>query len=488
MEHHNEINKKSKFIFNKGFLKKLAISTVAFTSLLIGSAMAENQISTVYHVYINDQIMGTVDNDQIINNIIDEKISSLEEKYKDIELVAEDIILIPEQVFRLNVNNNETVQNVKENLKIVAEAASISIDGETVAYLDSEEDANEVIKKYKLQYVSEEELKEVEDREAAINAGGGSTNIPYPELEEGQSRILDVTMTEKVSISVENVNPEQILSTDDTLTLLKKGTLEEKKYKVQEGDVLGSIAMDHDLTTKDLLELNPKISEDELLQIDQELTVTKLVPLLTVNVMIEQLKEEEIPYGHEVKEDSSMYKGDQKVTREGKEGQKLVGYEISRVNGQTVKKEKISEDIISEPVDKITVKGTKVVPSRGTGQLVWPTVGGYISSHVGYRWGSMHKGIDIARPSDRTIKAADNGTVVSAGYDGGYGNKIVINHNNGLKTVYAHLASISVSVGQTVSQGQKIGVMGATGHSTGVHLHFEVYHNGELKNPVEYLP
>lgn len=100
----------------------------------------------------------------------------------------------------------------------------------------------------------------------------------------------------------------------------------------------------------------------------------------------------------------------------------------------------------------------------------------------------MHKGIDIARPSDRTIKAADNGTVVSAGNDGGgYGNKIVIDHNNGFRTVYAHLDSISVSVGQTVSKGSKIGIMGSTGDSTGVHLHFEVYKNGKMQNPLKYI-
>ena len=119
--------------------------------------------------------------------------------------------------------------------------------------------------------------------------------------------------------------------------------------------------------------------------------------------------------------------------------------------------------------------------------MAWPTVGGYISSHQGYRWGRFHKGIDIARPSNRTIKAADNGTVTFAGWDGAYGNKVVINHNNGMRTVYAHLASINVSVGQTVEKGRKIGVMGSTGNSTGVHLHFEVYKNGSLKNPLNYL-
>src|SRR5690606_16201484 len=169
------------------------------------------------------------------------------------------------------------------------------------------------------------------------------------------------------------------------------------------------------------------------------------------------------------------------------DGKKVVQYAIEIRNGNVVKRDVLEEEVTKEPVNKVIVKGTKVVPSRGTGNLAWPTVGGYISSNVGYRWGSYHKGIDIARPSNRSILAADNGTVVSAGYSGGFGNKIEINHNNGMKTIYAHLSSINVSVGQTVQRGQQIGIMGSTGNSTGVHLHFEVYKNGALQNPLNYL-
>ena len=143
--------------------------------------------------------------------------------------------------------------------------------------------------------------------------------------------------------------------------------------------------------------------------------------------------------------------------------------------------------ILEQPVNHIVIKGTKVIPSRGEGSFAWPTVGGYISSKQGPRWGKMHKGIDIARPSNRTIKAADNGVVVSAGWGGGYGNKIVIDHQNGFRTLYGHMSSLKVKVGQTVSKGSAIGIMGATGDATGVHLHFEVYKNGSLVNPLSYL-
>ena len=106
---------------------------------------------------------------------------------------------------------------------------------------------------------------------------------------------------------------------------------------------------------------------------------------------------------------------------------------------------------------------------------------------MGPRWGRNHDGIDIARPSNRTIKASDNGRVTFTGWDGTYGQKVVINHSNGYETVYAHLASITVSVGDVVEQGQQIGVMGSTGRSTGVHLHFEVRNNGSLVNPMSVL-
>jgi murein DD-endopeptidase MepM/ murein hydrolase activator NlpD len=103
------------------------------------------------------------------------------------------------------------------------------------------------------------------------------------------------------------------------------------------------------------------------------------------------------------------------------------------------------------------------------------------------RWGKMHKGIDIARPSNKTIKAADNGVVVFAGWSNGYGNKIIIDHQNGFQTLYGHMSSLNAKVGQTVSKGTAIGIMGATGDATGVHLHFEVYKNGSLVNPLDYI-
>jgi murein DD-endopeptidase MepM/ murein hydrolase activator NlpD len=119
----------------------------------------------------------------------------------------------------------------------------------------------------------------------------------------------------------------------------------------------------------------------------------------------------------------------------------------------------------------------------------WPAAG-KLTSRFGRRWGRMHKGIDIAGPSGTPIHAAADGIVVSAGWSsGGYGNLVEIKHADGTTTRYGHNSRLSVSVGQTIHQGQQVAEMGSTGHSTGSHLHFEIRPGGaDAVNPIAHLP
>ncbi|HEY7003590.1 MAG TPA: peptidoglycan DD-metalloendopeptidase family protein [Gaiellaceae bacterium] len=117
--------------------------------------------------------------------------------------------------------------------------------------------------------------------------------------------------------------------------------------------------------------------------------------------------------------------------------------------------------------------------------LIWP-VSGPITSGFGPRWGSFHEGIDIGAACGTPIHAAAAGTVIYSGWMDGYGNFVVIDHGNGLATAYGHQSAIYVS-GGSVSQGQVIGAVGSTGHSTGCHLHFEVRVNGNPVDPLGYL-
>ena len=118
--------------------------------------------------------------------------------------------------------------------------------------------------------------------------------------------------------------------------------------------------------------------------------------------------------------------------------------------------------------------------------LIWPC-DGVVVSGFGMRWGRMHEGIDIGCAYGTPNRAAASGTVIYAGWLGGYGNLVVVDHGNGLSTAYAHASSILVSVGQSVSQGQTVSLVGSTGHSTGPHLHFEVRVNGVAVDPLPYL-
>jgi murein DD-endopeptidase MepM/ murein hydrolase activator NlpD len=481
----NKGNKSSKFA-KKQSLKTAVMTAFAASALIFSSVSASAagsvKLTTVYHVYNNQQYIGTVSNKEVVEKIVEEKAAQFQESTKDLNLeFGSDIEYIEEQVFHSTANDTKTIQNLESSIQLQAEASSIVIDGQPVAFVENQETAENVIERLKLEFVTQEQLDEVVARKSAPAA-------ELPPLQENETRILDVRVSKDVSFDSENVTPDKIMSADEAVTFLKKGTLEEKKYVAQSGDVLGTIANNHGLTLADFIALNPGLTEDSVVNIGQEVNVTALKPYLEITVEKEENRKEAIAFENQVVEDGNMPKGETKVQQEGKDGERTVNYRISTQNGVTVSNVVTSEAVLAEPVPHILVKGTKVIPSRGTGNLAWPTVGGYISSQQGQRWGKAHKGIDIARPSNRTIKAADNGKVVSAGNGGdGYGNKIVIDHENGLRTVYAHLDSIGVSVGQTVSQGSAIGVMGSTGNSTGVHLHFEVYKNGALQNPLNYV-
>ncbi len=117
---------------------------------------------------------------------------------------------------------------------------------------------------------------------------------------------------------------------------------------------------------------------------------------------------------------------------------------------------------------------------------VWP-VHGVLTSGFGWRWGRMHEGIDIAVSNGTPVVAAAAGTVIVAGWMGGYGNLVVVDHGGGVSTAYGHNTSVAVGVGQQVAQGQLIAYSGNTGHSTGPHVHFEVRINGAAVDPLGYL-
>ncbi|GAC1409656.1 MAG: hypothetical protein NVSMB57_02490 [Actinomycetota bacterium] len=137
----------------------------------------------------------------------------------------------------------------------------------------------------------------------------------------------------------------------------------------------------------------------------------------------------------------------------------------------------------------INSRGSVSIGAVSIRGLQWPTISHSINSPYGPRWGGFHTGIDLHCSSyGDPIYAAKAGRVIAAQWGGGYGNMIIIDHGNGVSTLYAHQSKMYVSDGAQVTRGQHIGGCGSTGHSTGKHLHFEVRINGRHRNPLPYLP
>jgi murein DD-endopeptidase MepM/ murein hydrolase activator NlpD len=157
---------------------------------------------------------------------------------------------------------------------------------------------------------------------------------------------------------------------------------------------------------------------------------------------------------------------------------------IAEANALAAEDARIRAQLAAAQTARASSGSTDTTPSAHG--LIWP-VNGPVTSPFGYRWGRLHAGIDIGVGYGTPIHAAATGTVVLAGWTGGYGNYTCIDHGGGLATCYAHQSSYAVSAGAQVSQGQVIGYVGSTGHSFGAHLHFEVRINGAPVDPLGYL-
>ncbi len=215
----------------------------------------------------------------------------------------------------------------------------------------------------------------------------------------------------------------------------------------------------------------------------------KLRNLLKVETIKNVTYHENIPYGTSTIENNQMYSDEQEIATAGILGEQVVVANVTYINGVESHRDVISTEVITPASTETVIVGTKKRPSdMGTGVMMLP-FSGNVSSRFGARDGrrTSHKGVDIAGSSGSPVVAADNGKVIQAEYRYDYGNIIVVDHNNGLTTYYAHLSKMNVSVGDVVEKGQTIGLVGSTGISTGPHLHFEVRRDGTPIDPYSYM-
>ena len=303
---------------------------------------------------------------------------------------------------------------------------------------------------------------------------------------------ISCKFAEDVDIREEYVPTSEVMNLGYIAELLYSTKTAEVTYEVKKGDTWSQIAARNDMTSGELLALNPGYNINKL-QIGEVLTLSASVPYLTMTVEKQERYLEDVSYDIEYTDSANLYQGDYKVTSKGEYGKADVMAKATYVNGEETERTILSSVTLKEPVTEYRLRGTKARPTwLPTGSFRWPT-SGRITSYFGGRkspggiGSTNHKGIDIAVPRGTPIYAADGGTVTYAGWMSGYGYLVEINHGNGYVTRYGHNSSLTVSVGQHVYKGQQVARAGSTGNSTGNHCHFEVRYNGVAKNPLNYL-
>lgn len=288
---------------------------------------------------------------------------------------------------------------------------------------------------------------------------------------------------------------ESLISSEEMENILLSNQQAEITYTIVEGDSPILIADKNGIPYSEFKSLNPEI--ETTCMVGQKALIATEKPFLSVKVIKNETYDESIPYEKETTEDNSQYKGYTKTVQAGRNGVQQVTASVEYVDGYETNREVLSTVVTQEPVTEKVVVGTKAKPTYSTGTVlsasvgtgsigsnfIWPVNSGYVS--CGYS--SYHKALDIATSYGTPVHAAAAGRVIVAGWYYNYGKCVVIDHGNGVQTLYAHNSSLNVSVGDYVSQGQKIAGVGSTGYSTGNHCHFEIKVNGSNRNPWNYL-
>lgn len=297
-----------------------------------------------------------------------------------------------------------------------------------------------------------------------------------------ETGVLDMAFVENIEVYENYVQSDAFTTADDAAAEVTKEKESNKIYVVESGDCLSVIAMDHDTTVSSIVALNGLDSADAMIRDGQELIIAVPEPDLQLRVTKGEVYEEDYMEEPIIIDNDSWYTTKEVVQQEGTTGHRERNDVVVYENGVETSREMIHQNVMVASQAAVIERGTIIPPT-----YIKPISGGRYTSGFGRRWGRMHKGVDWACPIGTTVYASCAGTVISASYNGGYGNNVVISHADGRLTRYAHNSKLLVKAGQHVEQGEPIALSGSTGRSTGPHVHFEIYINGSAVDPLKYI-
>ena len=469
VEDASQIRKAKVAYFRRGVRKYLPIVWNAMTYFLPALAAAALVVVVrnglglqfVLNVQVNGETVGYVANEQVFENARDDvqsRIRTARAMLQESGTEVPDTQWNVSPTFTLAISGQTMTES--EIANAILRTASDEILDATAVYIDGE-----------LRFVTTE---------------GDHLRTYLESVKEPFEDALDSSVYTAFAHEIRLVDgvylSESVSSYSDIISELNAGA-GVHTYTAEEGDTVQSIVDATGVTFDSLAQMNPGLQTlDQEVPAGTELfTGAASAELLKVEVVRRETETVAIPFETQNSESDEYDFGKVVVLQEGQDGVEDVTYEITMIDGTVTDRQAIAYNVIQQPVPEITVTGTRLksgmVAQVGSGSFIWPVPQyTYVS-----RWmGSGHRGADICAPYGVPVLASDSGKVVAAGWHYSYGNYVEIDHGNGYTTLYGHMSALSVTQGQGVTQGQKIGEVGSTGNSTGNHCHFEMTYNGRL--------
>ncbi len=471
-------------------ISMIAIVVLAIPVLGFGYTKV-TEPNTYYQVYYEGETLGVIASAEELEQYINDNGQIYKNKYGTDEVYAPNGV----QIKKLVTYDGE-VDSVKEIYEKIKEVDDFTIkgydmaikkevaedddeDGENVTtthvYVLDQEVFKEAVEMLINTFVGEEEYQAyLDDNQAEITTTGKIIESVYVD-EDITVKETKIPVTEKIYTDAEELAKFLLYGED----------YEETIYTVKAGDTIENVAFDNEVNPSELLISNEELtSENNLLYPGQQLKIAQINPQISIVEESYVVEDVESAYSTEERYDDTVLVGTDEVIQEGENGLDRVSQEVKQINGDIVYVNPKNKEVLKSAVNQIILKGSKYVADVGSlTNWGWPTDSGWtLSSGYAYRtspiYGTreLHSGLDISGTGyGSNVYATNNGRVIIAEYHYSYGNYVVIDHNNGYMTLYAHMSKIATKVGNVVERGEVIGYVGMTGDATGPHVHYEVW-------------
>lgn len=475
------------------------ISIILISIFLTSGYRKSSEPGTYYEVYLDGKVIGTINSKEELEDYIDKQ----NDKYKNdfgVKRVYSPKGLSIEKVLTYN-KNISTVASIYAKIQnekpFTIKGYQLTIDN-TKKKSDEDKKTEEVENKNFKVFVTDskifdEAVESLFKTYAGTEAYDAYKNGTQQQITTTGTYIENIYLKDNITIK-ETYIPvtEKIYSDSNDLSqfLLFGKNVRKTNYTVRSGDTIEAVAFANKISTEEFLISNPSFSsEKSLLFPGQKVLIGITDPQLQVVIEKSVVKDVVNKYKTVERYDPNRQVGDDAVIQKGSNGLERVSQKVEETNGNITYVKPLSKVELKPTTSKIVVYGKKQVYGVGsTKSWGWPTKSGYtISSNYGYRINpftrrrEFHTGLDIAGTGyGSPVYASNNGTIITAEYHYSYGYYIVINHNNGYYTLYAHMSRFNKTskVGNNVTRGQVIGYVGQTGSATGPHLHYEAWSGG----------